>query len=276
MRAAAILPCLVLATFVPGVALADVEAIRAEDNSVWLAAGASHLNYSEFADGGDNIDTERGWLPSIAGGFSMLGGQPGSVFPRNLYLALDFSADFGDLRYNGGLLDGTPYNGSTDETIWTVRGRAGYAFQLGTQALLIPFAQLGYRAWDRELSDVQNEEYRNIDVTGGLLAQYAPTPKTVLSLWGAVGETVAGEMTAHTLGNRMDFDLGDKITWTAGVKAGYWFWPHIELFTRISYDRLSYGRSQDVATSIPGLFFYEPNSDTDTITSQFGIAYNFQ
>jgi hypothetical protein len=276
MRSVAKLSWFFLAALIPGTASAEIETIRAEDNSLWLAAGASHLDYTEFGDGGDNLDTELGWLPSLSGGFSMLGGQPDSQFPRNLYLAFDFDGAEGDARYNGSLLNGTPYSGSTSESIWTLRGRIGYGMPVNAKTMLIPFAQIGYRSWDREASATQTESYENVEVTGGLMAQFSPTPKAVFSLWGAAGETVSGSLKADNPYLPMHFDLGDKVTWNIGTKAGYWFWSHVELFTRLTYEHLSYGRSQDVATPIPGLFFYEPNSRTDTVTTQFGIAYNFQ
>jgi len=256
-----------------GPALAGMDEIRAENNSAWIAAGTSHFNYSEFIDDGSNLDTERDWLGTLSGGVSVQGGGPVSFLPPNLYLAAEADGSWGDARYHGSLINGTPFISTTRETMWSARGRAGYSFPLSASATLIPYAEFGYRNWDRDLGGAQ-ERYRNYTILGGLLAQYSPLPRTVFSVWGGVGESFSGHMTYTN--PTLHFDLGDELTWNVGAKAGYSIMPHIELFTRLSYDRLEYGRSQDVFNPVAAAFYYEPKSETSIVTAQFGLAYSFQ
>jgi hypothetical protein len=251
-------------------ALANIETIRGEDNSLWLAAGATHLDYRENNDAGLNVDTEHGTLPTLSGGFSYLDHY------SNIYLAMDADGSWGNLRYNGGLLNGTSYSGETSETIWSAHYRAGYAFAVGQSVMLIPLVHLGYRNWDRDLSATQSEVYHNWIVTGGLLAQYSPSLRMVFSLRGEVGETFAGGMKATAQGLPiLKFDLGDELTYNVEAKAGYRISSRVEMFVRADYERLDYGRSQNVPIG-GGFAMYEPNSRTDILTSQIGVAYRFQ
>jgi hypothetical protein len=251
-----------------------IDDIRGADNTVWLAAGATHIDYAERADNGLNIDSERGTMPALAGGFSYLDRY------TNVYLAMDADGAWGKLRYDGGtLFTGRSVTMDTEvESTWSAHYRTGYAFEVGPSVMLIPLVQIGYRQWNRNLSSIQWESYHNWTVTGGLLAQYAPLRRLVLSLRGELGESFGGRLKARDEAfpdflRTLNFDLGNELTWNVEAKAGYMVSSRWEVFTRVAFDRLEYGRSED--EPIPGAFF-EPNSHTDTITTQIGGAYRFQ
>jgi hypothetical protein len=72
------------------------------------------------------------------------------------------------------------------------------------------------------------------------------------------------------------FDLGNEVAWNAGVKAGYMVSARWEVFTRVNFDYLAYGRSENVPVPQFGAYFYEPDSHTYTLTTQLGVAYRFQ
>jgi hypothetical protein len=190
LRLAAIV-ALALATVLGSRAgLADTTDIRKADNGVSLDAGATDLDYAETASG-TALDTEKGWLPTVGLGFGMLA-FPTAPIP-NLYFHLDATASFGSSAYNGALCDQfgncIPYQSTTNDKIFAGAAQLGRAFALSETLMVTPYAEIGYRYWSRDLQGIggYGETYHNWDGMGGLLAQYSPASRWVLSLSGAAG-----------------------------------------------------------------------------------------
>lgn len=258
-----------------GPALADTLDIRKADNALTLDAGATYLDYTE-TQGGTTLDTEKGWLPTVGLSFGMLA-FPNAPIP-NLYVHLDARASFGSTNYNGGLCDQfgncIPYQSTTNDQIFTGDLQLGRAFALGRFVMLTPYAEIGYRYWSRDLTGIggYNEDYKNWDAMGGLLAQVSPAPRWVFTFSGAAGKTFDAVMTTDSTitGGSENFNLGSELTWRLQAKAGFRLTDRIELTGTAEYSTLSFGASQLDAAG-----YYEPDSTTHQTTLLLGLAWHF-
>ncbi len=249
--------------------------IRAADNAVSLAVGGSYLNYVETDTNGNTYDSEKGWMPDFKLGVSALTVDDGKAPLRNLYVHLDTGLAIGHTNYVGALSKGTPFTNTTNDTIWTINGRVGRAFVLSPNAMVIPYGEFGYRDWDRNMPGVYgyDENYHNMSGMIGVMAQYSPVQKVVLTADGAFGYTFNAGMDAGSPFST-SFDLGGNPTWRFGGQAGYTFTKQLEAFTAVDYTHLSYGMS--AAQSVGGGYaVLEPNSTTDQTTLHVGLAYHF-
>ncbi|MDR3436374.1 hypothetical protein [Telmatospirillum sp.] len=259
-----------------GPAAADTMDIRRADNAVSLEAGASYLDYGETVKG-RTFDTETGWLPTVDVGASFLTDES-ALYPmlRNIYGRLEGRVNVGSTTYDGALQNGTPIVGSTDNRIFSVALQMGRAFSLDQPILLTPFVEIGYRHWNRDLQGIHgySETYTNWDAMGGLLAQYSPDSRWVLSASGAAGSTFAAGMSTPILLSGQAFGLGSEAIWRTDLKAGYLITDKIELTTRAEYQGFSYGASRTKRVSrFRGAM--EPDSSTDQTTLLVGVSYHF-
>jgi hypothetical protein len=245
--------------------------VHAENNALWISAGGAYLDYREAEDTGFQLDTERGWLPVVSAGASFMSSSQTSYL-NNIYLALEGRATFGDVNYHGYLQNGTPYHGTTDEEIFSLDGRIGRGFALNNSFMLTPFAEFGFRYWDRNLGSY-TEDYSNFDILGGLMGQYAPTSRLVLSLSAAGGTTFAPTMTSTN--PTMNFNLGCLPMWKVGGKVGYALTQRLEALFSVDYDQFKFGKSQPVTNISKYYYYYEPNSQTGEFATQIGLAYHF-
>jgi hypothetical protein len=249
---------LVLFTVQP--AKADMETIHSADNAFWLSGGTSLLNYKESIS--PLPDSEHGWLSSFASGVSLLTNN-------NLYLALESSATFGNDKYNGAFLFSptVPITSTTNDVITTIDGRIGKAFPIANKFLLTPYAELGWRYWNRDLGQGDVENYNNFDSLFGLMLQIAPTDRIVLTVYGSGGETF--DATMKTGGDT--FDLGDAAMYKLGGKVGFNFTQRLEMFTSLDFDHFHYIQSPVLPDG-----FLEPSSKTSDTAIRVGVAYHFR
>ncbi|MDE1901726.1 MAG: hypothetical protein KGI37_08795 [Alphaproteobacteria bacterium] len=248
-------------------ARADTQAIRNADNEIWGSAGASFLNYKEEIPSPYLPDSEHATLPSAAIGITMLG-YPGQGLASNLYLSIEGTGTFGDANYNGAYLQTptTPLHATTTEHIWTLDSKIGKAFPLGPAAMLIPYADIGYRYWSRNLGSGYIEDYQNGELLGGLMLQIAPTSRLVLTGYGAAGTTFSPQMAT----GGETYNLGSAGAYKLGGKIGYSLTQRVELFTTLDYDAFRYGIS-----GADPYGYYEPTSHTEDTAWRVGIGYHF-
>ncbi|MDR3449007.1 MAG: hypothetical protein P4M15_04545, partial [Alphaproteobacteria bacterium] len=252
-------------------ARADIQTIRDSDNEYWGAVGTSFFNYKEPSSSPNLPDSERGWLPSLALGVSTLGADDkigGGLLGGNLYFALEGAGSFGDADYRGSYIatPTVPLQGTTSESIWDVNAKIGKGYVVGDNALLIPYVELGYHYWNRDLGAGQVEDYQHFAVLGGAMLQYALGDRFVLSGYGAAGSTLSPKMTTSST----TYDLQDQAIYKIGGKIGYSLTKRTELFSTLDYNAFSYGHS-DV---IGGL--YEPDSHTENTTIRIGLGFHFR
>ena len=250
-------------------ARADMATLRSLDNGVWLSAGTSLLGYQEYIPPSDGLsDSEHGWLTSAAAGASTLLGGEGHGLANNLYLAGEGSISFGNANYNGAYINSSvPLHSTTNETITTIDGKIGKGFALADSAMLIPYVELGYRYWKRDLGGGQVENYQNFDTLGGMMLQISPIDRLLLSVYGSAGTTLAARMQSPT----DDFNLGNAGMYKFGGKIGYGLTQHIELFTTLDYDHFRYAQSPILSDR-----YYEPSSQTSDTAWRVGLGYHFR
>lgn len=247
--------------------------IRAADNAVWIAGGGTSMDYAEHYRG-QTLDTEQGWLQSWAAGLSLLAIDDGKAPLRNLYARIDSTLATGTTAYAGSYQNGSPLTTTTDTTVWTMSGRLGRAFAVAPTLMLIPYGEYGYRSWDRNITGPggYDETYHNSDVVGGVMVQYSPMDKLVLTAEGGGGYTFAAHMHAAAPFNA-DFTLGAEPTWRIGGQAGYTFARRWEAITSIGYSQMAYGISAPVPTPLGTSL--EPDSTTAETTLRAGLAWHF-
>jgi len=241
------------------------------DNEIWVAGGVSNLNYKESVS--PIPDSDTGNLANLAGGFSFL-------THSNLYLAADGSAAFGRGHYNGALYDPAtniydiPTQTSTNELILNVDGKIGQGIPVGQSVMFIPYGDLGFRYWKRDLADDQGEDYRNFAGLGGLMFQWVPLDRVLLSLYGAAGSTFGSSV--RTSGPKLD--LGSAITERVGAKIGFDLTHQWEIFTTVDYDHFHYVQSQPSYEVINNSLYSvtEPSSRTEDTVFRIGLGYHFR
>jgi hypothetical protein len=249
-------------------AFAGTADIRAADSAVEFDAGGSALKYGESVNGA-TFDTETGWMPSLALGYSYLAPESSSLL-GNLYLHADTQVSFGDSHYNGGLQDifgnVTPYQGTDHNIIYHVSTRAGRLFEITEGVAVIPYIDLGFRSWRRTLTGPggYNELYQEGEGMGGALLQVSPMQRLVLSLSGQLGSTFGSEMSTQGT----TFNLGSTGVWQIGGKAGYALTPRFELTGSATLDGFGFGKSSLINGA------YEPDSYTHQLSVMGGIAYH--
>jgi hypothetical protein len=229
------------------------------NNEVWLSAGTSFLNYEESVK--PLPDSEHGWLPSIAGGGSFMA-------TNNFYVSLEGSTAFGNAHYNGALFasPSTPITGTTHENITTGDAKVGQGFYLMPHMMLIPYVDLGYRYWKRDLSAGQIEDYHNFETSAGMIVEVEPADGLILSAYGSGGTTLASKMTAGSY----TYDLGDTGVYKVGGKVAVEMTRQIELFSTLDYEHFRFAQSPVVNEAL------EPGSGTNDTTVRVGIGYHFR
>lgn len=249
-------------------ARADVNDIYASNNSLEFRVGGHHQQYRETEDD-LTLDTENGWIPTIGGGASFLGRKrPNSVW-NNVYMRLDLQFAFGNTDYDGSLQpSGTPYKNITKNLVDDITFKVGYAFPMGPNAMITPYADFGYHYWRREMTGAYGytEHYDHTSAMAGVLLQYSPASRWVYSLWMQGGTTISPQM--RTGGE--DFDLGERATWSTQGRVSYALTKRIEAFGSAGYTDYSYGKS-----AVQPSGFYEPHSRTRVVTTMAGLAYRF-
>lgn len=251
---------------------ADDFAFRSNDNAVWATVGSQRLDYAENWQG-QTVDSERGWLPGGTVGASILTVDDGRAPLRNFYARLEGSYSAGSADYRGQYQNGTATTTTTNETMWTGSARVGRAFMVMPVAL-IPYAELGYRYWDRNItgSGGYDETYHNGTYAAGLMVQYSPLRRWMLTGDGAFGYTFMARMHAGDPYGA-NYTLGGEPAWHVGGQIGYTFTKQLEAIGTIRFSQLSYGLSPGVNTPLGTAM--EPDSVTRETTLQVGLSYHF-
>ncbi|MDR3423643.1 MAG: hypothetical protein P4M13_00995 [Alphaproteobacteria bacterium] len=243
-----------------------VQTIHDSNSSIWVSAGESTLGYKEAVS--PIPDSQHGSLPSVAAGLNYMTGG-------NWYFAFEGARSFGDDTYTGAILysDGseTPTQFTSHETITTVDGKIGRGYVLGRSVMLTPYAEIGYRYWDRNLGGGQVEDYSNFDFLAGLMGQWSPFRRLILSAYASAGTTFAGKMeTDHTT-----CDLDSAGMYKVGGKIGFDLTRRWEIFTALDYDHFHYVASPWVADYALGAYIMEPSSRTSDTALRAGLSYHF-
>ncbi len=266
---AAELPLPVKAPPAPPVWVNDI--VRS-NNQVSVDFAATNFDYLETDTTGASLDSEKGWVPGLSVTGSLMR-DVGSV--HDLYL-------FGRFTWLNGHTDywasGGPVTSNVDgATVEDWDFRLGKGFDVSPNAMVTPFIGGGTHSWTRLLTGPSgyNEVYSHDYAGGGLLVQYSPISRLVLSADGLVGETFDSKMSASDTPGGVPippwtFTLGDSAILMLEGSADYAFTEHWHANVGVDYADFQYFQS---ATNPFG--YHEPHSATSLVTLRAGIGYGW-
>lgn len=242
-----------------------------ELNVDFMANGQHYLESSE----GYKQDNEQGWQTGVSVSASVMR----DLLTPNLYLFGRFEWSKGTTDYKGALSSYPvygSYTAKTDATITNEDFRIGKGFGLTDGSMYTPYIGFGARQWIRSLQGAYgyDERYTHEYVGVGLLAQFVPTDRWVLSFNGLIGSTLSPEMTASSNGGaaipRMKFDLKRSIYYQAGLGVDYAMTRHLHANAAIDYEGYKYGSSE-----VNSYNLYEPSSNSDNVKLKAGLGLSF-
>lgn len=236
----------------------------------------TYIDYGpEFLTGvGAPLDTEKGWVPGVRVTGSLM--QNFGSF-CNIYLMGSFTYLNGSTQY---WASGGPVTANTDgATVNNFDFRIGKGFGPSSNFMLTPYLGVGSNWWNRLLNGPfgYDEKYSHAYVGGGLLVQFSPAPRWVISADGLIGEAFDSSMTASPTpggvaipGLFTTFTLGNNPVYMVGASVDYAFTEHWHANAGVDYSYFSYGQSAPNAAG-----FLEPNSTTSYTTVSIGVGYGW-
>lgn len=251
----------------------DLDAI---DNGVGVNASVNQLQYKE-SSGGFSLDKENGWFPGGGVEINKLVNIGGPLPLDDIYLHFDGGAASGTTHYNGALQNGTPLQSTTNTTTLDFNGRLGKAFaisldgQHSTDMMLTPYIEVGYHRWDRELkgSAGYNETYDNYQTSLGVLGQFSPIDRWVVSATMSLGTTWDGNVSTNLAGVG-NFSLGNHAIAKGSLGVDYRITDRWSVNSKATVQYFGYGKSPVNSSG-----FYEPDSTTDLYGFQIGAGFAF-
>lgn len=252
----------------PPIAWNDILSVN---NQWYLDFAALNIGYRETEGG--TLDTENGW---------QVGAQTAVTVQRdwlglsNLYFNGTFTWTSGTVTHGQpGAGNGT----STHSDIKDVDFRLGKGFGLGNSAQITPYFGIGTHFWDRQLGGAggYQENYSDSYAGGGVLLQYSPLQRWVLSAYGLVGGTFGSSLSVRNYPapvSSFDFALGNSAIYMAGASADYAITRQWHANVGVDWTHFQYGRSGELPTGA-GTDLHEPDSRTSNVTVKGGFGYSF-
>ena len=243
---------------------ADTDPIQTANSHIGLAAGVATLAYHEYGTGGSGpyLDSETGALPALTLDVARQAAVAGI---ENIYVASALTLVSGPTHYAGtSLATGAP----EDFSHWTAEVdyslKLGKGFKVAPQWQVTPYFEYSLRYWAR----MSEENYLENDIGGGVLTQYAITPKLVLGADMALTKAVTADVITP------DFTVHQHSNWSPAftLSADYALTRRLHLLASYQYRHSHYGQSEtaDHTTyyGLPGNW-YEP---ADRITQNLVMA----
>jgi hypothetical protein len=243
--------------------------IATAETNLNISLGFLHTHYSEGAP-----DSESGFSPGFGVGASAL--LP-SAFPNiDLYSALSYEFNAGNLNYNGHYLySGAPLS-ATDRAVFNhVEGRLGLGLPLAGGAVeAIPYLAAGYQSWNRNIDikgAIGTDEFYSSAMVGGGVKLDIPITATIVASGSA---EMLGMVGAHVENN--DFGLGFGMGNSAqervslGLDDALYGPLHLQASAGLSH--FNYAGSKPSASTDE---LYEPLSSTTQVGVNLGVSYSF-
>lgn len=257
-------------------ACAESPDIGAVNNRVLIQVMSTRVDYTEVGNGylGTStgvLDTETGSIMGV--GLSLSRMRPG----RNIYWQAGVDYSSGSTQYTGSLLGGGAfgsYTGTSSAALVNYEARLGKGFDVRENFLVTPYLEAGGHRWERGVS--YGELYTHYYYGLGVMAQYSPAPKLVLSVDGLLGRTVRSHIVVNSgaLMNGFSAPLGNSTLSRIGAAADYAFNPHLRGNLAIEYMKFRYGASAAFPIG-GGLVAWEPDSETRYLVVKAGLAVPF-
>jgi hypothetical protein len=256
------------------------------NNQVVAQFVTANFRYKETDPLLGTLDTEKGWVPGGGVSLSLMR----NWIVSNFYFNAQYSYLNGQTDYVGSNLSiaAQPVTGvygsirAKDGAIVNdVDFRVGKGFNIQSNFMATPYIGAGYHDWQRKVNG--GEEYSNGYVGGGLLLQWTPISRFVLSAHGLAGTTFGSHIDVNDYGApaavpaRMATSgitgfsgaLGDSPIYRVGVSGDYAVTRNIHVSAGVEWVDFKYGESAVYSG------YYEPNSSTQNTIVKVGIGYAF-
>lgn len=255
-------------------AFADTSDIKAANNQVGFQLVSTYVDYTETGDGvlipPGTLDTEKGPVPGYALSVSTMH----DLWLGNDYIEAEYDHASGNTKYMGGLLGPppTPYGSvvsTSGAALTNFSARYGAGFMVNDQFMLTPYLELGHHEWDRavNMGELYTHNYYGI----GVLAQYTPANRTVLSARVTFGHTFGSNI---AINGAFSGPLGNSALFRVGAAADYAFVQNLHATLDIEYTSFNYG----ISALYPlggGYYGWEPDSSTKYTTVRIGLGAAF-
>jgi hypothetical protein len=263
-------------------AYAGTSDIKSSNNVVTIQLISTNVDYTETGNGQfgsptGTLDTETGSVPGNAIFISMMK----DLWFGNDYIEAEYDHSSGNTTYVGGYIGppSTPYGsvvGTSGATLANYSARYGigqiinYADDEAADDLMLTYyAELGHHEWDRgvNLGETYTHNYFGI----GVLAQYSPVSRLVLSANALIGVTFGANIDVVGF---FSGALGNSALYRAGVSADYAFMQNLHGNFGVDYTSFDYGISAVYPVG-GGYVAWEPDSTTNYTTVRIGLGYAF-
>jgi opacity protein-like surface antigen len=247
--------------------------ILSANNQVGVAFATTNFDYLEKTSSGAKLDSEGGWVP----GFNLSLSTMQNLMINNFYFRADYTHLDGKTDYVGGTWGNPTYGslrGKSAAVVDDYDFRFGKGFELSRSFMATPYLGVGYHDWQRNVG--YQEEYTNGYVGAGLMLQWSPVSRFVLSANGLIGTTFDSHIT--TGGSfPINVALGDSTTYRVGVSGDYALTQQIHLNAGVEWVDFSYGKSAVTAfnTNQGVIGVLEPDSKTQNTTVKVGVGFAF-
>jgi len=249
-------------------------AVSAAETSVNISVGVMHTQYDEHLTPGDS---ESGVTPGFGVGISaLLPARPGYAGSVDIYSALMYDFDAGNIGYSGHYLSSGAPASATDHAVFNrVEARLGLGFPMIGGAESIPFLAGGYQAWNRNIDSkgaIGTDEFYHSGLFGlGYKLDVPIGAGFVASGTGELLGLAGGGITA----NGTNFSGGFGVTPEERVELGLddAVVGRFHLFAKAFWEHFNYSGTHP--DSFGYYYIYEPFSATTQFGANFGIGYSF-
>ncbi|MBU2731697.1 hypothetical protein [Acidithiobacillus ferridurans] len=276
LQFAAIVVILAVAPAAMAQRMTELNPILSANNEIGLAATGTLMNYQERLPSPSDI--ESGWMPGFAAKYTLMGDYFSSL--PNLYFAVNYQFNSGDIAYHGALQNTTPLEGTDSATTNWVLARLGMGLPLAQSWMFTPYMAGGYQNWNRNLQGPYGytEKYSAGLVGVGLMLQYAPTAQLVLSANAQGLAVIGGGMTPS--GTPLQDRLGTASFGSSGqerisLDADYRLNSRWHVYGGLNFTHFNYTGGALNSPLAQFLDYTEPPSSTNLFGMQLGVAYGF-
>jgi hypothetical protein len=185
--------------------------------------------------------------------------------------------------------NGFPPNGQSFAKIWDGDFRVGKGFDLAPNWMLTPYLGGGLHRWDRDpglaggptVPGGYHELYTHDYLGGGLMLQWSPMSRLVLTGSGLVGSTfdshISGGPQAPGNPTVLNFSagLGNSVIYKVEGSADYAFTPNFHGNIGVEYTNFRYGASGLFPFTSTGIIGNEPDSRSQIWTVRAGLGWSW-
>ena len=251
--------------------------IRASNNQIRLQTISTNVEYTETGNGllGTKtgvLDTETGPV----GGYALSVTNMKDMWLGNDYFEFTYDYSTGHTKYTGSYQGGTYGSVVTTSraTLTNYTARYGRGVILHEKFMLTPYLELAGHEWYRGVN--YGEIYSHYHLGIGVLAQYSPVNRLVLSAYAMLGNTFGSYITVISGPGLTGFEgsLGNSSLSRTGLSADFAFAKNLHGNAGIEFMSFNYGISgiYDVGG---GYVAWEPDSKTNYSTVKLGLGYAF-